>query len=69
MVRCIDWNILYGQSMSQPLSYDEIKIDRKVNLEDILITSDDCDFGYLLEVDLSYLDKMKEKTKKFPFSI
>ena len=31
-------------------------------------TPDDCDIGYLVEVDLKYPDDIKEKTKYFPFA-
>ena len=64
----IDANNLYGHSMSEPLPYDEIKFDNNVNLEDILNTPDDSDIGYLIEVDLTYPDNIKEKTKNFPFA-
>ena len=64
----IDAKISYGHSMSQPLPYDEIKLDNNVNLEDILNTPDDSDIGYFIEVDLKYPDKIKEKTKNFPFA-
>ena len=52
--------------MSQPLPYDEIKFDKKVNLEVVLNTLDDGDVRYFLEVDLIYLDELQEKTKHFP---
>ena len=64
----IDANNLYGHSMSEPLHYDEIKFDKNNNLEDILNTPDDSDIGYLIEVDLKYPNKIKDKTKKFPFA-
>ena len=64
----IDANNLYGHSMSQYLTYDEIKFDNNVKLEDILNTPDDSDFGYFIEVDLKYPDNIKEKTKNFPFA-
>ena len=63
-----DANNLYGNSMSEPLPYDEIKFDNSVNLEDILNTPDDSDIGYFIEVNLKYPDNIKEKTKKFPFA-
>ena len=53
--------------MSEYLPYDENKFDRNVNLEEILNTSVDSDIGFFIEVDLKYLDNIKEKTKKFPF--
>ena len=63
----VDATNLYGHSMSQSLPYDEIKFDRNVKLEDILNTPDSNDNIYFVEVDLSYPDNIKEKTKIFPF--
>ena len=63
-----DANNLHGHSMSEPLPYDEIKFDKNDKLEDILKTLDDDDIGYFIEVDLKYPDKIKEKTKNFPFA-
>ena len=63
----IDANNLYGHSMSQPLPYDETKLDNNVKLEDILITADDSDIGYIVEARLINPDK-KRKTKNFPFA-
>ena len=59
--------------MSQPLPYDEIQMwhghpDLYMNkLQEILNTPDDSDIGYFIEVDLTYPNKIKEKTKNFPF--
>ena len=53
----IDARNLYGHSMSQPLPFDEIKFNNKVELEDILNTPDDSDFGYFVEADSIYPDK------------
>ena len=64
----IDVNNLYGDGMSQPLPFDEIKFDNNVELGDILSTRDDCDIGYLIEVDFKYPDSIKEKTKNFQFA-
>ena len=44
MIFYIDANNLYGHSMSKSLPYDEIKLDNKVKLEDILSTPKDNDF-------------------------
>ena len=60
-------NNLYGWAMSEYLPYDEIKFDNNGKLEDILNTPDDSDIGYFIEVDLTYPDKIKQKTKNFPF--
>ena len=64
----VDANNLYGHIMSQLLPHDEIKLVKNVKLEDILKTPDDSDIGYFTEVDLTYPDKIKEKTKHFPFA-
>ena len=64
----IDATILYGHSMSEPLSYDEVKFDRDIKLEENLNTTVDSDIGYFIEVDLKYPDNIKEKTKHFPFA-
>ena len=59
--------------MSQPLPYDGIQMwhgdpDLYMNkLEEILVTPDDSDIGFFIEVDLRYPDNIKEKTKNFPF--
>ena len=69
----MDATNLYGLSMSQMLPYDEIEMwhghpDKYWNwLEEILNTPGDSDIGYFLEVDLKYLDDIKEKIKHFPF--
>ena len=65
----IDATNLYGNSISEPLPYYEIKFDRDIKLEDILKTPDDSDIGYFIEVDLKYLDNIKKKTKLFPFAL
>ena len=64
----VDADNLYGHSMSQPLPFDEIKFDQNVKLEGILNTPDDNDIGYFVEVNLSYPDNIKQKTKNFPFA-
>ena len=59
--------------MSQPLTCVEIEIwhghpDFYTKwLEESINTLDDSDIGYFVEVDLSYPDNIKEKTKKIPF--
>ena len=62
---CVDADNLCGHSMSQPLLYDEIEFGKSVELEDILNTPDDTDFGYFVEVDLYYPENIKRKTKNF----
>ena len=63
-----DANNLHGHSRSQPLPYDEIKSDEYVKLEDVLNTPAHSHIGYFIEVDLTYPDNKKEKTKNFPFA-
>ena len=38
--------------MGEPLPYDEINFDRNVELEVILNTPGDTDFGYFVAIDL-----------------
>ena len=64
----VDANNLYGHSMSQPLPYDEIKFDNSFELGDIINTPDDIDVGYFVEVNLTYPNNIKHKTKNFPFA-
>ena len=54
--------------MSQLLPYDGNKFIREVCLEDILITLDYLDIGYLLEVVLKYPHNIRKNTKHFPFA-
>ena len=60
-----DANNLYGWAMSEYLAYDEMNFDRNVKLENTLNTPDDSDIGFFIEVDLTYTDNIKEKTKFF----
>ena len=64
----IDAKSLYGWAMGEYLLYDEIKFDRNVELEGILNTADDSDLAYFVDVDLKFPDKIKFKTKSFPFA-
>ena len=70
----MDATNLYGQSMIQPLPYDEIEVwhgdpDLYINkLDEILNTPDDSNIRYFVEVDLRYPDDIKGKTKHFPFA-
>ena len=66
-------NMLHDHSLSQPLLYDGIEMwhghpDLFLNtLEEILNIPDDSDGRFFIEVDLTYPDNIKEKTKKIPF--
>ena len=50
----IDANTFYGLSMCESLPHDEIKFDKKVELEGILDTPVDSDMGYFIEVYLRH---------------
>ena len=69
----MDATKIYGNSMIQPVLYDEIEmwhghLDLYMkNLEDFLDTPGDSGIGSFLEVDLRYPKNIKEKTKFFPF--
>ena len=60
---------MYGWATSEYLTFDEIKFDKNIKPEDILNTPDNYDIGYFLEVDMTYPDNIKEKTKNFPFAL
>ena len=57
----VDANNLYGHSMSGPWSFDEIKIDKNVKIEDFLNTPDASDIEYFIAVDLTYPDNKKKQ--------
>ena len=59
-IEFMDANSFYGHSMSQPLPYDWIKLDKNNKMEVNLNTPDDSDIGYFLENDLLHPDKTKE---------
>ena len=62
----MDATNLYGHSMPQMFSYDEIKFEKDICLEEILNTPDDNEIGYFFEVDLKYPDnKKKQKISGF----
>ena len=63
----IDANNSYGYAMSQSLPYQDLKFDSSTDIETILSTPDNSEIGYFVEVDLKYLDEIKDKTKNFPF--
>ena len=62
-----DASNIYVWAMSLCLPYDEIKLDESVKLEHKLNTSDVFDIGYSIEVDLKYLDALKQRTRILPF--
>ena len=61
----IDAKNIYGHSMSHPLPYDEIKFEKDICSNEILNTADDNEFGYFLEVNLSYPYNISQNFKIF----
>ena len=59
-ILCSDATNLYGHSVSQTLSVDEIKFERNFCLKDILNTPNNSDFGSFLELDARHPYKMKK---------
>ena len=45
-----------------------LNLIKTLQLEEILNTKDDSEIGYFVECDLKYTDKIKQKTKYFPFA-
>ena len=56
-------NNLFGLCMTQILASTKIESDKITYLETILATPDDAETGYIVELDLMYPDKTKEKRK------
>ena len=53
--------------MTQNLADAEILFEENASLERILTTPSYSEIGYLVEVDLKYPEKMKQKTKYLQF--
>jgi hypothetical protein len=62
----LDANNLYGWAMSQPLPYDEVKINTEITIDEVLKTSDDSKNGYVVECDLHFPKHIHEKLKQYP---
>ena len=63
----LDANNLYGHSMRQPLPYKNLQWDIEVDIETVLITSDDDgSTGYVVEVELEFPLELHDKFKEFP---
>ena len=46
----LDANNLYGWAMSENLPYDEVKINKDITIDNVLITPDDNEVGYIVEL-------------------
>ena len=60
----IDANNLYGYALLQTLPYKDFEYSN-ANLDKVLNTSDDSDYGYWLICDLEYTNECKERTSNF----
>jgi hypothetical protein len=66
----IDANNLYGQSMQQPLPYDDFKFlsESEFSVIDFLNVRDDSPIGYILEVDLDYPESLHDLHNDYPLA-
>ena len=62
----LDANNLYGWAMSQPLPYDQIKIDNDIDIKQVLDTADNDENGYVVECDLHFPKEIHEKLRQYP---
>ncbi len=62
----LDANNLYGWAMVQALPYKDIKFANDTKLKDILNAADDAETGYMVEIDLSFKQEIREKLKQIP---
>lgn len=65
----IDCNNLYGYSMCQALPISDFRLldSREIESLDIMNISNDAKYGYILEVDLEYSDKLHSFHNDYPF--
>ena len=59
-------NIFYGLSVAQLLVYVESEVIKPTSLEILLALPGCAEFVYIVEVDLNYVDEMKEETNILP---
>ena len=64
----LDKNNLYGWSMSEYLPYKEFKWLENVDELDVMSIDKKSDVGYILEVDLKYLDELHDLHNDYPLA-
>ena len=65
----LDANNLYGGVMEKfPLPINSFETVQEYNLERILATTNDSEYGFILEVDLHYPDKLHDGHQDFPLA-
>ena len=62
----LDANNLYGWAMCQSLPYDDVRINTEVTIEQVLETTDDNEYGYVVECDLHFPKEIHDKLKQYP---
>ena len=62
----LDINNLYGWAMSEYLPYGEFKWLKNVDKLDVISINEKSDVGYVLEVDLKYVDKLHDLHNDYP---
>lgn len=67
----LDCNNLYGYAMTKklPISEFEFLCQDEINNFDVKKVSNDDDYGFILEVDLSYPNYLHKKHKDLPFAV
>ena len=64
----LDKNNLYGWTMSEYLPYSEFKWLKNVVKLDVMSINDKSSIGYILEVDLKYLNELHELHDDYPLA-
>ena len=57
--------MIFSNEIEKWLGHPDLYMNK---LEELIKTPDYSDIGYFVEVDLNYLDNIKEKTKSLPFA-
>ena len=64
----LDKNSLYAWAMSEYLPYGEFELLKSVDKLDVMSINKESDVGYILEVDLKYVDELHELHNDYPLA-
>ena len=64
----LDKNNLYGWSMSEYLPYEKFEWFENIDEFDVMSVNEKSDIGYILEIDLEYLKKLRELHNDYPLA-
>ena len=64
----LDKNSLYAWAMSEYLPYGEFELLKSVDKLDVMSINKESDVGYILEVDLKYIDELHELHNDYPLA-